>query len=88
MLHKGGWAVSLQMPLLIGYYVYHKFTLLVSIWVLLPAVSVYSAVTPWLVYTFPTSFTYGEAMIISQGLTIMLGDTLLQLLKLVCTMLF
>ena len=40
---------------------------------------VYSLLGTWLLYTFPQSFTLGEAMIVSQGITIMLLDTGLQL---------
>ena len=56
----------------------------VSLWITLPALGLYSALVPWLVYTFPKSFTFGESMIVSQGLTLLLGDTALQLFKLVC----
>ena len=38
---------------------------------------------PWLLHVFPTSFSLCEAMVASQGLTLLLTDTTLQLLALV-----
>ena len=55
----------------------------VSLRVLAPAITIYSIIVPWLLHSFPKSFTLGEAVIIGQGATILLMDTALQLLKLV-----
>jgi len=61
-------------------YVFHRH-LQVLFWPLLASVVVYSLLTPWLLYSFPLSFTLGEAMIVGQGTTVMLIDTGMQLLK-------
>ena len=46
---------------------------------------VYSVLIGWLVHCFPLSFTLGEAMIVGQGITLMVIDTGLQLLQMVRT---
>ena len=53
----------------------------VPLWPILAGVGIYTALCPWLLYTFPQSFTLGEAMIVSQGITVMLVDTGIQLLS-------
>jgi len=52
-------------------------------WLLLPAAAVYCMLGVWLLYTFPKTFTLGEAMIVSQGLTMLFVDVSLQLLPMV-----
>ena len=54
-----------------------------SIWLVGPSIALYYATVPFLLYSFPCSFTLGEAVIVSQGTTLLLVDTALQLLKLV-----
>jgi hypothetical protein len=44
---------------------------------------VYSVLVPWLLHVFPASFTLGEVMVVSQGLTLLVADTTLQLLAMV-----
>ncbi len=52
-------------------------------WIVLPAVSVYSLLGAWLLNAFPKSFTIGEAVIVAQGLTLLFLDSAMQLLHLV-----
>ena len=58
---------------------------LVPMWMTLPAVAGYSVLGVWLLNGLPLSFTIGEAMIVSQALTILFMDAALQLLTMVCT---
>ena len=57
----------------------------VSIWMVGPSIVLYYATVPFLLYSFPRSFTLGEAVIVGQGTTLLLVDTAVQLLKLVNT---
>ena len=57
----------------------------VSIWMVGPSIALYYATVPFLLYSFPRSFTLGEAVIVGQGTTLLLVDTAVQLLKLVNT---
>ena len=52
-------------------------------WATLPAAAIYSLLGAWLLDAFPKSFTLGEAMIVSQTLTLVDMDTALQLLTMV-----
>ena len=55
----------------------------VPYWLLLPCIMIYSILLPWLLMTFPTSFTICEAMIVGQSLTLLIIDTVLQLIAIV-----
>lgn len=54
-------------------------------WALLPAAFLYSLLGVWLLNTFPKTFTMGEAMIVAQGLTLLIMDASIQILTLVGT---
>ena len=58
--------------------------LLDPIWLLLPAIALYCLLATWLLDTFPLAFTLAEVMIVSQGVTLTLTDTAVQLLRKVC----
>ena len=66
-----------------SYYNNYKFSFAVSIWLVGPSIALYYATVPFLLYSFPRSFTLGEAVIVGQGTTLLLLDTAVQLLKLV-----
>lgn len=55
------------------------FLLPVPLLPLLVGVAVYSVLVPSLLYRFPGSFSIGEAIIVGQGLTLLILDVLLQL---------
>ena len=55
----------------------------VHFWLLLACMVVYSVLVGWLLHCFPLSFTLVEAMIVGQGVTLMVIDTGLQLLQMV-----
>ena len=57
--------------------------LAVPFWPVLVSIMLYSLLTPWLLYTFPESFTLGEAMLVAQGGTLLLVDMSMQLLSVV-----
>ncbi|CAI8016208.1 Dolichol kinase, partial [Geodia barretti] len=52
----------------------------VPYWLLGPCVAVYSCLVPWLLASFPGSFTLCEAMMVGQGLSLLTTDTALQIL--------
>ena len=52
-------------------------------WLSLPAVVVYSLIGVWLIQNVPGTFSLGEVVIVSQGLTILVLDTAVQLVPLV-----
>ena len=55
----------------------------VPLWLTLPAVGMYSLLGVWLLQNIPETFTLGELVIVSQGITILTLDTGLQLVALV-----
>ena len=55
----------------------------VSMWFSVPAAALYSLLGTWLLRSLPRTFTLGEAVIVAQGLTILLLDAAIQLLSLV-----
>ena len=55
----------------------------VSMWIVLPAVAIYTLLGAWLLNAVPKSFTLGEAMIVAQGLTLLFLDAAIQLLNMV-----
>lgn len=63
-----------------GTYVLYSY-LNYPIWLLLPAIALYCLLATWLLDTFPLAFTLAEVMIVSQGVTLTLTDTAVQLLR-------
>ena len=61
----------------------HTHSRAAPMWISLPAIVMYSIMVPWCLYTFPNSFSLGEAVIVCQGLTMMFIDTSIQLVHLV-----
>ncbi len=52
-------------------------------WILVPAAAIYSILGAWLLNSYPRSFTVGEAMIVSQALSVLFMDAAIQLLDMV-----